>query len=120
MVERTVHTAIAGESHKMDVLTVLFRVRESGNDFLVLQDAAVGTSTVNLYQVLVYDASCTDIEVTYFRVTHLSVGQTDILAACLQLRVRISGQQAVPIGSRRIENHIIFTLIADTPAIKNH
>ena len=40
----------------MDVLTVLFRVRESGNDFLVLQDAAVGTSTVNLYQVLVYDA----------------------------------------------------------------
>ena len=92
------HTAVAGQSHKVDVLATFLGVRESGNDFLVLQDAAVGTSTVNLYQVLIYDTSCADIEVTYFRVTHLSVGQTDILTACLQLRMRISRQQAIPEG----------------------
>ena len=35
----------------------------------VLNDATVGTSTIDLHQVLINDTSCTDVQVTYFRVT---------------------------------------------------
>ena len=85
MIERAVHTAVTGQSHEVDVLSMFLSVRESRNDFLVLQDTSVGTGAVNLHQILIYDTSRTDIEVAYFRVTHLPVGQTDILTACLQL-----------------------------------
>ena len=120
VVERTVYTTVGCQTHEVNVLAVFLGIAESRYHFLVLHDAVVSTSTVNLHQVLIYDATCTDVQVTYFRVTHLTVRQTYVFTACLQLRVRIVGQQTVPIRSWGIENHVFLTLSADSPAIKNH
>ena len=104
----------------MDVLAIFLCVRESGNNLGILHYAVVGTCTVNLYQILINDTSCTDIQVSYFGVTHLSVGQTNVLTASLQFRVRIVCQQRIPVRSGSVKDYIVFTLIADTPTIKNH
>ena len=99
---------------------MLFCISESRNHFFIFQNAAVSARTVDFNQVLIYDTSCTDIQVTYFRVAHLSVRQSDIFTACLQLRMRILSQQTVPIRSRGIENHIIFLVVTTSPSVKNH
>ena len=79
------NTTIGSQSHKVNILTVFFSIRESRNDSRILHNAIVGTCAVNLHQVLIYDTSCTDIEVSDFRVTHLTIRQTNILTACLKL-----------------------------------
>ena len=85
VVERRVYAAVRGQTHEVDVLAMFLGVRESGNNLLVLQDAAVGAGTVDFHEVLINDASGTDVQVAHFGVTHLSVGQTDVLAARLEL-----------------------------------
>ena len=96
------------------------RVYATVGSQLVLQDAAVGTGAVDLHQVLVNDASGADIEVSHFGVTHLSVGQTHILTTGLELRVRIVGQQAVPIRSGGHIDYVVFLAVADSPTVQNH
>ena len=120
VIQRRVYAAVGGQTHEVDVLAVLLGIGEGGDDFLVLQDAAVGTGTVDLHQVLVDDAAGTDIEVTHFGVAHLSVGQAHVLAASLQLGVRIVGQQAVPIGSGSHRDYIVLLTVADAPTVQNH
>ena len=46
----------------MDIFAMFFGIREGRDDFRVLHDAIVGTSTVNLHQILVNDTSGPDIE----------------------------------------------------------
>ena len=83
--QRRVYATVGGQTHEVDTFAVLLGVGEGGNDFLVLQDAAVGTGAVDFYQILVNDASGADIEVSHFGVAHLSVGQAHVLTAGLEL-----------------------------------
>ena len=83
VVERTVYATVGGQPHEMDIFAMFFGIREGRNDFRVLHDAIVGTSAVNLHQILVNDTSGPDIEVSDFRVTHLSVRQPNVFTACL-------------------------------------
>ena len=85
MVKRAVYTTIGSQSHEVDIFTIFFGIRESRNDFRILHNAVVGTSSVDFHQILINNTSGTDIEMTYFRVAHLSVGQTYILTTSLQL-----------------------------------
>ena len=93
VVERRVHAARGGEAHEVQVLAVLLGVAVSTYDFGIFENAAVLAGAVDLYKVLVDDASCADVEVTHFGVTHLSVGQTNVLARGEELGVRIIGVQ---------------------------
>ena len=77
------YTTIGSQAHEVDALAVLFRVRESGNDLLVLQDAVVCACPVDLYQVLINDTAGANVQVTYLRVPHLAIRQAYILAARL-------------------------------------
>lgn len=56
------YTTVGSQSHEVNVLTVFFGISEGGNNSRVLQNAIVGTCTVDFYQVLIYDTSGTDIE----------------------------------------------------------
>ena len=85
VVERRVNAAVRSQTHEVDVLAILLRIREGRDDFLILQDTSIGTSAVDLHEVLINDTARTDVQVTYFRVTHLTVGQTYVLAARLEL-----------------------------------
>ena len=98
VLQARVHTTVRGQAHEVNLLTTLFRIREDCLDLRIVQNTAVLAGTVDLHQVLINDTTGTDIEVTYFGVTHLSVRQTDVLTAGLQLRVRIGRQQLVHVG----------------------
>ena len=80
----------------------------------------IAAGPVDLHQILVYDASGADIQVTYFRITHLSVGKADVFAVGQQLRRRIFGLQAVDIDRVGRINHIVVAVIAFAPAVQNH
>ena len=71
----------------MQLLIVLLGIGVGSFHLRILYYRVVLAGTVDFHQVLIYDASGTDIEVTDLRVTHLSVGQTYVLTAGLQLRV---------------------------------
>ena len=79
------YAAGRGEAHEVELLAVLLSVAVSLNDLLVLEDRAVLASTVNLNEVLVNDTASADIQVTNLRVTHLTLRQTYVFAACEEL-----------------------------------
>ena len=83
VLQRTVYTAIGAETHDMQFFALRLCSLVSGYDLRILHDRVVTNRTVDLHEVLINDATGTDIEVSYFRVTHLSVGQTYILSAGL-------------------------------------
>ena len=85
MVERRVHAAGAGQSHYVEVHAVVAGVAVGRHNLGVLQYAAVLAGAVDLHKVLIYDAPCTDVQVSDFGISHLSVGQTYVLAAGQQL-----------------------------------
>ena len=80
MVERRVYATVRSQTHEVQLLSGLLSIFVSLFYLRVLRDGAVGTCAVNLYEILVNDASRTDVEVTNLRVTHLSVRQTYVLA----------------------------------------
>ena len=104
----------------MHSMTCLLCITVSLLDSLILKDRIVSTSTVDLHQVLVNDTSCTDIEVTYLRITHLTIRQTDIFARSLKSRVRIVCIEIIHVRSRSLSDNITHSLIADSPSIENH
>ena len=120
MLQRAVHATVRHQTHQVDLLAVLLRIAIRPFDLRILQDRVLATSDVDLHQVLVNDTTCADIQVTYLRVTHLAIRQTYVLARSLQLRVRISFQQRIPIGSRRARDYIILGLVANTPTITDN
>ena len=85
VIERTVHTAVGYKPHKMNLFPVLTSICKGFDNLGVGENRLVGTSTVYLHQVLIYDATGTDIEVSDFGVSHLAVGQADIFSRSLQL-----------------------------------
>ena len=105
------YATVGSQSHEMNALSVFFRVRESRNDFGVLQDAVVSTCAVDFHQILINHTSGTNVEVTYFRVTHLSVGQTYVLTTCLKLGMRIIVHQIIPVRSGSVEDYVVFLLV---------
>ena len=120
MIERTVHAAVRQQAHEMHLLAVHLRIGERLHDLRILQNRIVAAGPVDLHQILVYDASGADIQVTYFRITHLSVGKADVFAVGQQLRRRIFGLQAVDIDRVGRINHIVVAVIAFAPAVQNH
>ena len=80
MVKRRVHTTVRCQSHEMQLLASLLCIFVSLLHLWVLRYRTVGAGAVDFYEVLVHDASRTDVKVTYLRVTHLSVRQTNVLA----------------------------------------
>ena len=71
------------------------------------------------HQILIDDASGTDVEVSRLGVAHLSIWQTHGLARSLQLGVRISGFQIVEIWRWGLCYHVTLALVAYAPAVEN-
>ena len=69
----------------MEALARLLGIAIGVDNLLVLQDVAALAGLVDLHQVLVNYAAGADVEVSHLRVTHLSVGQTYVLTASVEL-----------------------------------
>lgn len=87
---------------------------------LVLLDGAVLDGVVDLYEILIDDAAGADIEVSNFAVSHLSVGQTDVLAAGLKLAVGVGGEEVVPVGCGGDGDDVVLLMVAEAPSVENH
>lgn len=94
-------------------------VRESVDDFRIFRERAVGDGSVDLHEVLVYDSTGTDVEVTDFGITHLAVGEANIFAASGELGIGIGRHKVIHIGSRRVEDNIIVLMVAETITIED-
>ena len=81
---------------------------------------AVGARLVYLYQILINHASGTEVEVSYLRVTHLSVGQPYVLSAGEQLRGGILSFQRLDIFGMRVEDGIAGGVVAIAVTVENH
>ena len=120
VVERRVYAAVAGQAHQVDALASLLGVFVGADDFWVFQNAAVCAGAVDFHQILIDDATGTDVQVTHLAVTHLSIGQTYILTTCQKLAVRISCVNLVKVRSWSVEDDIPFAVSANAPAVENH
>ena len=81
------YTAVRGKTHQVQLLIVLLSIGVGSLHLRVLHDRAVLTGAVDLYKVLIHDATGTNIQVTHLRVTHLTVRQTNVFTRGLELRV---------------------------------
>ena len=104
----------------MQFFSFLLRGFECSHNLRILHDGVVADGAVDFHQVLINDPSCADIEVSHFGVPHLSIRESYILPACLQLRMRIFSQQRIPMRRWRYADDIGFTLVTDSPAVQNH
>ena len=120
VLDRRVHTTVRHKTHKVYVHAVSLRILESCHNLGILQNRVVGASAVNLHEVLVNHTTCSDIEVTYLRVTHLTVGQTYVLAISAEERVGILlGHRRDILGVYRVD-YVRSGVITLAPAVKNH
>ncbi len=68
------------QTHEMYGLIVVFCIGKGVFDFGVVKNRAVGDGFVYFHEVLVDHAACADVEVAYFGVAHLPVGEADVFA----------------------------------------
>ena len=119
VIQRRVDATGGSESHQVKALASGLGIAESRFNFRVFQDRAVGNGAVNLHQILVNHAPGAYVEVSCFRITHLTVGQAHILSGSLQLSIRVVGIQVVQVWSGGLRNHISPAFVTDSPAIQN-
>ena len=119
VVQRGVYAAVAGQAHEVEALALTLGIFVGADDFRIFEDAAVGTGAVDLHQVLIDDASGTDIEVSHLRVAHLSVGQTHVFAAGQQLGMGVGGRELVDEGCGGLEDDVALAVRADAPSVQN-
>ncbi len=91
VLQRGVNAAGGGQAHEVDGHIVGAGVAEGTLDFGIVEDGPRLYGPVDFHQVLIYDASGADVEVANFGIAHLAVGEADVLAAGVELRVGIAG-----------------------------
>ena len=84
-----------GEAHEVELLAVVTGIAVSLHNLRVLEDVAALAGLVDLYEVLIDNASGTDVEVSHLGVTHLTVRKTNVLARGLEPRLRSDNQEMV-------------------------
>ena len=72
--------------------------RECRLQRLVLAERAVGDGLVHAHEILVQPTTGPERQVADFRVAHLTVGNPDRLAGCLERRMRVAFEQIVEHG----------------------
>jgi hypothetical protein len=115
-----VYSSVGDESEEVNLLVVVFGILIGFLDCGVLQYSVVATCNIDFDKVLVDYSSGSDVEVSYFGVTHLSVGKSDVFAGSLQLGVGICFQQVVPIGCWGLINGVVCLFVSYSPAIADY
>lgn len=83
------HSAVGGKAHQVQFLAAGLHIVIYGFDLLVLEELVVACGHIDLDQVLVDDAACAEVHMADLGVAHLSVRKADVLAAGLEMAVRI-------------------------------
>ena len=120
VIQRRMNTTGRSQAHQVEFLTSLLSIAVSVDDLLILQDVTALASLVDLNEVLIYHTTSTDVEVTYLRVTHLTVRKTYVLATSLESRMCRNCCQIIEIRSWSLEDNITLIMLTDSPSVENH
>ena len=120
VIKGRVHAAVAAKAEEMKFFATALDIVISGGYLLVLQELVLAAGDVDLHQVLVNDAACTEVHVSYFGISHLSVRKTDILSAGVEVGIRIFCPQGVDEGLTLSVNRIAVVVATFAPTVKNH
>ena len=120
MFQGAVYASGGGEPHQVELPAGLFHVVVCCLYLLVFQKFVVAARHVDLHQVLVDDPSCTQVEVSYFGVTHLPFRKTYRLTACLQVAERVFLPQGVDVRSALCEDGVCPVMFALAPSVEDH
>ena len=75
---------------------------------------------VDLYEVLIDNASGTDVEVSNLGVAHLTVRKTNVLARGLERGVSRDCVQIIKKWCWGVVDDITLTVLTDSPSVENH
>src|SRR5690606_25135861 len=75
-----VYTTMGNKPEEVNLFVVFLSISDGLNQLRVLTKGFISDCEVDLNQILVNDSTSTNIKVTYFGVTHLSVGKSNVLA----------------------------------------
>ena len=75
---------------------------------------------VNSREFLIHHAACADIQMAYFGVAHLPLGQADFGFRGVDQRMRMIAPELVPIGFFGLEDGVVGPIGAATKAIQNN
>ncbi|MNM70987.1 hypothetical protein D3C81_826320 [compost metagenome] len=117
MINMAVYAAIGQQAVQMKLLAVGLRVLYSFNQGLVRKEITFTDRLVDTGQILIHDPACTDVQMTYFRVTHLSFRQTHSLTASSKRSVRVHLKVSVVIRFVRLCDRVAFICTAKTESV---
>ncbi len=89
VIHRSVHTTIGNQAHQVNLFVFAFGIGKSIRKHGVIVHLFVAERFIDEHQLLPYNAARTNIHMSYFRITHLPVGQTYIFTKGEQGAVRI-------------------------------
>ena len=120
MVQGGVHAAVGGQAHQVELLAGGLDVVVDRLDLGVVEELVLAHGHVDLDEVLVDHAAGAEVHVSDLGVAHLSVGQADVLAAGLQVAVRILGAQAVDDRRALRPDGVGIIMSALAPTVEDH
>jgi hypothetical protein len=118
------HAAIADEAEEVQALAFGFfeSVHEHGHG----GEFAIANALVDAGEVLIHDATGTEVQVADFAVAHLAVGQADVLTAGADGAARVGGVEVVvergpgEQGGVAIGHGLGFAAGVDAPAVTDN
>src|SRR5215470_13964026 len=119
MINVRVDAALGEQSKNVQASFTAARMLHGREQNGVAEELAILDHQVDARDVHVNDAPGTDVEMADLAITHLAVGQADIVSAGLDERVGILVQQAVVIGLASKRNGIGLGFGAVSPAIED-
>ena len=113
------HAALRYQPHEMKPSTCFFSPIKSRLQHRLIGKRACFDCTVDAQQVLVDNAACPDVHVAHFAVTHLAVGQSDVLSVRPQGGLGVLCQQSVHVWSVGRGNCVARVIVSDAPTIQD-
>ena len=119
VVYRGVDAAVGGQPHEVEAMAGGLGVGVGRLDFGVVEDGIVGAGAVDAHEVLVDNASSTDVEVAGLRVAHLSGREAHSLAGGLEDGMGVGSVEVVDVGRGGLGDDVGNALVADAPAVED-
>ena len=114
------HTTVGKQTIQMQCGIVLFAMFHSVHQSRIFKEITIFNGFCDSGQFLIYDTTSTDIQVTHFRVPHLSIGQTNSTTAGITLHAGIFCFQAIQNRCFCLSDGIAFCSFIDTEAVQDH
>src|SRR5690606_301071 len=114
------YPAVGDETDEVHLLALGVRISERLVEYGVIVQFALLDGLVDLYKILVNNATGADIHVTDFRVSHLPFGKPHGKTGGQQTTMWIFVIKTVDEGRVRLVNSGNLLITGDSPAVQNH